>query len=165
MRALFLLLMIGTLAAATDPHDQVVVPPRVKSLLSPILELWREQTKCEALANPQVNPRPCAQLQDQVGAQILELSVKKGMASDEAMAAILNFGIPEDLYAHDFICLAASRGKKMIPALGKYRSCNLDISAGYPDAMRSNQAACQRAIDKAITMIQENSADKICTWD
>jgi hypothetical protein len=83
------------------------------------------------------------------------------------LAALFSFGLQknEGDQGHDFICMAAARGKVMTKTLSKYRACDLDISAQYPKSMRSEIAVCQKAIDMAIDVIRKHSADKICTWD
>lgn len=170
-RTLFVLLVVLTAMSAAAQFRPVTVPPEAKRLLEPCLETWRKlktEPKCVALGDPQKDyPGYCSQLQNEFDSQVLALSRTQGEAADEALAALFSFGIQknEGDQGHDFICLAAARGKNMIKALGKYRTCELDISAEYPTSTHSDIATCKRAIDKAIHVIRTNSADKICAWD
>ncbi len=171
MRTLPTLLLVGMVASAAPQVRPVVVPPEVKSLLTPSLETWRKlQTdpKCLALGDPRKDyPGYCSQLRDQLDSQFLVLSLNKGATTDEALAALFSFGVQENRgdQGHDLVCMTAARGNSMTKALRKYRVCALDISADYPQAMRSEITTCKRAIDRAIDVIRTNSADKICTWD
>jgi hypothetical protein len=171
MRTLLALLIVGTVASAAAQVQPVAVPAGVKGLLTPGLETWRKlQTdpKCLALGDPQKDhPRHCSQLKDRLDSQLLVLSHIKGVTADEALAALFSFGLQGNQgdQGHDFVCMAAARGNGMTKALRKYRTCDLDISADYPQSMRSDINICQRAIDRAVNVIRTNSADKICTWD
>lgn len=170
MRSLVALLLLGIVASAASQVQPVTVPPEVKGLLTPSLATWRTlQTnpKCVALGDPQKDyPGYCSQLHNQFGSQVLALSHTKGVTADEALAALFSFGLEKDQgdQGHDFVCMAAARGRGMTKALRKYRACELDISAEYPKSMRSEITICQRAIDKAINVIRTHSADKICVW-
>jgi hypothetical protein len=163
MKTLALLVLSLNLSATAQIQP---VPQEVKALLSPILDTWRtwkSDPKCVADAQ---NDR-CEQLRSQRDSRILALAGTKGTTADEAMAALFSFGVRnnEGDQGHDFVCLAAARGMSMLKPLKKYRSCVLDITAEYPSSMRSEIAVCQRAIDRAIDVIRNHSADKICVWD
>ena len=169
MRTLFAVLLVGIVANAQA--RPVAVPPEAKALLTPSLETWRKletDPKCVALGDPQEDyPGPCSQLQFQRDSQLLLLSRTKGAAASEAWAALFSFGLQKNRgdQGHDFICMAAARGKGMTRILSRYRTCELDISAEYPQSMRSEIAICKQAIDKAMDVIRKHSTDKICTWD
>lgn len=171
MRTLFALLLVCMAATAAAQIQPIAISPEVKSLLTPSLETWRKlqtEPKCVALGDPQKDyPGYCSQLRDQFDSQVLVLSHTKGAAADEALAALFSIGLQKNQQnqGHDFICMAAARGKGMTRTLSKYRACELDISAEYPKSMRSETSICQQAIDKAIEVIRKHSADKICTWD
>ena len=171
MRTLFATLFVGIVASASAQVCPVAVPPKVKALLASSLETWRKvemDPKCVALGDPQKDyPSYCSQLQDQRDSQLSLLWRTKGAVADEAWAALFSFGLQRNQgdQGHDLICMAALRGKEMTGALSKYRTCDLDISAEYPQSMRSEIAICQQAVDKAVDVIRKHSADKICTWD
>jgi hypothetical protein len=163
MRILVLLFAGLTACAVAQVR---AVPTEVKSLLTPILNTWREwrsDPKC-AVSNPD---KHCSELRDQLDSQLLALSHVEGSPADEGVAALFSFGVQEKQgdHGHDLICLASARGNGMIQALKKYRSCTLDISLDYPKSMRSGVSACQKAIDQAVNVIRTHSADKVCTWD
>jgi hypothetical protein len=172
MRILFAFFIVGMVASAAGQVQSVAVPPKVWGLLKPTLETWRKlksDPKCVPLGDLERDDPPgyCSQLSDQLGSQKLALWLTKGPTADEAIAAIFSFGLQKDEgdQGHDAVCMAAARGSVMTKVLNKYRACELDISADYPQSMRSNIITCQQAIDRAIDVIRTNSRDKVCSPD
>ena len=135
--------------AINQPAERVAVPAESKKLLEPVLsslaEAWKDP-KCRS-------NNTIARCHGLYRLYIRELDAfvqKRSPAADEAMVALFALQHP----SAELRCLAASRGKRMLPLLKKYGTCNPDLRTDQPAYLLADPKICGDEIQDTRMLIQ-----------
>jgi|SRR5579862_9293976 len=141
---LFLYMQVGSPAGA-------VIPPKpVQELLEPILDL-----RVDAGASTGERQNEAFRKSEELVARLLR---SKTRASDEALAALMNFYVGESLQV-DLVHEVTSRGKRMLSLLEKYRSRAVRFSdRNYPTSIWLSEDTRNENFNAAIKNIKAGKA-------